>query len=123
MSENDSLEHDKLSFEKLDVDNRASVSYDDNLGIFISLLDSDTRLCNWFVACIHTLSEPDDTILLGEVKSHLKGVDWSPILIDFNDLRVFKILEHLIIDIFCRSVQISQFSLHHEIIHIFIKTL
>ena len=99
MCKNNSLEDYKLSFHKLDVNNWPSIANYDDFGIFISLFDCYSRFGNWLVASVNTLSQPNNTVLLSEVKSHLECVDWASILVDLNDLGVLKILEHLIVDV------------------------
>ena len=101
MGKNDSLEVDQLPFLKLDVDHRAGISNNDNFCILVSLFYCDTRLCYWLIASVDSLSQSDDTVLLGEVESHLQLVDWTFLLIDLYDTRVLKVSKHLVIDILC----------------------
>lgn len=121
--EDDSLEDHKLSLAKFDVDDRPSITNNDDLGVLISLLDGYSSFGNCFVAGVNTLREPDDTVLLGEVQGHLQSVDGASILVYLYDLGVLEVLEHLIVNVLGRPVQISQFPLQFHLIYIVVHTL
>ena len=70
MRENNSFEVDQLSLLELDIDDRASVTNDNNFCILVSLLNCDTWFGYWLITGIHSLSQSNDTVLFGEVKGH-----------------------------------------------------
>ena len=85
MSENNSLEIDQLSLLQFDIYNWPSISNDNDLGILVPLLNSDTWLGDWLVAGIDTLCKPDNTVLLCEIEGHLELINGSLLLVNFDD--------------------------------------
>ena len=100
MSKYNSFEDNQLSFLQFHVNDRASVSNNDNFCILISLFDCYTWFRYWLVASVDTLGKTDNTVLLCEIQSHFKSVDGASVLVDFYDFRVLEILKHLIINVF-----------------------
>jgi hypothetical protein len=113
MSENDSLKVDKLTFFKFYIDYGTSISNNDDLGILISLLNGNARLGNRLVACVDSLGQPNDAVLLCEVQSHLKLVNWPLLLVNLNNPGVLKVTEHLVVNILRRPIEVAKLTLHN----------
>ena len=70
VSEDDSFEIDQSSFLKHDIDDSSLTSNNDNLGIFISLFNSQTSLANRFFTGINSLFKSDNGIFISEINGH-----------------------------------------------------
>ena len=121
--EYNSLEIDKLAFLKSHIDHWSSVADNNDLGVLVALLNCEAFLGYFFVAGVDTLCQPNDAILLGNLKCSFKCGNGSTILVNFVNVWVLKVTKHFIVHILRRSVHVLQVTLLMHFVDILIKTL
>lgn len=123
MRERDPLECAQLALLELHVDDGPLVAHDDHLSVLVFLLDGETGLGDSAVTRINTLRQPNNRILLSNLERLFETLDGALLSVNFINVRVLKVSQHLIIDILGRSIQISQLPCVMQVLHILVETL
>lgn len=123
MSKSNPLKVYKLPFLKLDVDDRPSVANDDDLRVLVSLLNGNAGLGDSLLASIHSLRQPDYTVLLRYLQRSLQRVDGSSILVDLIDVAILEVSEHFVVDVFGRAIHVPKVPLLVQLVDVLVKAL
>ena len=109
MSKYNTLKVYELTLLQFDVDYWPSISDDNNFGILVSLLDCEAWNGDRFRASIYTLGKTDDRIFLSKV--------------NFNEPRILKISNHIIINVFGRPVEVTMLPLLEQFFDVLVESL
>ena len=122
MCEYNSFKVDELAFPEFDIDDTSGISNDDDLAFFIPLFYGYSWFGDAFLTSVDPRNESDYTVLFCKVNGHFQGSNRTPIRINLYNTRIFKLTNHFIVNVYCRTVKILKLSLLQQLVYIIFYT-